>query len=300
MDYSSKLNGVFPPCATIFEAGTEDVDYSRIRENLEKYNATDIRGFMPLGTNGEFRSLTDEESVKVIRVYAKYRDPSKTILAGAGRESARATIEIIKLYADLGVDFASLLPPHYFTSAMTDDALVRYYSAVADASPVPVLLYNIPKYAGGVVISTDLIRRLAEHPNIAGMKDTSGEPIVPYIEAVPEGANFCILAGTINKFYEGLQHGAVGGVLSIADYLPGKCCELQRLHEEGKADEAATFDIWIRKLSANAAGKYGVPGVKAAMDIVGYAGGAPRLPLSPLTEEQKDKLRLALEAEGMV
>jgi 4-hydroxy-2-oxoglutarate aldolase len=299
MDYKDKLNGVFPPCATIFQDGTEAVAYDKIRENLEKYNQTKIRGFMPLGTNGEFRSLTDEESLKVIEVYTRYRDASKTILAGAGRESVRATIETIKHYADLGVDFASLLPPHYFAAAMSDDALVRYYTSVADESPVPVLLYNIPKYAGGVTISADLVRRVAEHPNIAGMKDTSSEPLVPYIKAVPDESNFYILAGTINKFYQGLQHGAVGGVLSIADYLPEKCCELQSIHEEGTAEEAASFDVWIRKLSSNAAGKYGVPGVKAAMDIVGYAGGSPRLPLFPLTEEQKAGLRAALEAEGM-
>ena len=300
MDYASKLNGVFPPCATIFEAGTEEVAYDKIRENVEKYNTTNIRGFMPLGTNGEFKSLSDEESIKVIQVYTKYRDPEKTILAGAGRESVKATIEIIKRYAGLGVDFASLLPPHYFASAMTDDTLVRYYTSVADASPVPVLLYNIPKYAGGVVLSTELIRRVAGHPNIAGMKDTSSEPIVPYITAVPEGSDFFILAGTINKFYEGLQHGAIGGVLSIADYLPDKCCELQRLHAEGTSDEAASFDVWIRTLSSNAAGRYGVPGVKAAMDILGYAGGAPRLPLLPLTAEQKTGLRAALKAEEIV
>ena len=184
---------------------------------------------------------------------------------------------------------------------MDHDALVRYYYiTVADASPVPILLYNIPKFAGGVVITTDLIKAVAHHPNIAGMKDTSSEPIVPYIEAVPEGSNFFILAGTINKFFEGLKHGAIGGVLSIADYLPEKCCELQQLFESGKDKEAAEFDVWIRNLSSKAAGKFGVPGVKAAMDLVGYNGGAPRQPLNPLSQEQTAGLKAALAAEGII
>ena len=300
MDYKSKINGVFPPCATIFERGSEDVAYTKIRENLEKYNETGIRGFMPLGTNGEFKSLTDKESVRIIEIYSKYRDPKKTILAGAGRESVKWTIEFIKKIADAGADFASLLPPHYYASKMDDAALTQYYTLVADASPIPVLLYNIPKYAGGVTISIELIKAVASHPNIAGMKDTSSEPIVPYIKAIPEGSNFFILAGTINKFYEGLQNGAIGGVLSIANYLPEKCCELQTIHESGKVDEAAAFDVWIRKLSSNAAGKHGVAGVKAAMDIVGYTGGAPRMPLQELDDGKKGVLRKALEDEGIV
>ncbi len=300
MDYKSKLDGVFPPCVSVFEEGTEEVSYTKIRENLEKYNETSIRGFMPLGTNGEFKSLSDEESLKVIETYTRYRKPEKSILAGAGRESVKATVELIKKYAGFGVDFASLLPPHYFASAMDHDALVRYYTSVADASPIPVLLYNIPKFAGGVLITEELIKAVANHPNIAGMKDTSSEPIVPYIKAVPEGSNFFILAGTINKFFEGLQNGAIGGVLSIADYLPEKCCELQQIYESGDTAKAADFDVWIRTVSSKAAGKFGVPGVKAAMDMVGYNGGAPRQPLKPLSDEQKAGLKAALDAEGLL
>ncbi|MDC7227655.1 MAG: dihydrodipicolinate synthase family protein [Spirochaetales bacterium] len=297
-DFKSKLNGVFTPCATIFEEGTQAVAYDKIRENIEVYNETGIRGFMPCGTNGEFKALTDEESVKLVELYGKYRAADKTILAGAGRESAYTTIEYIKKIADKGADFASVLPPHYFAAKMSDSVLAEFYISVADASPLPLLLYNIPKYAGGVVITEEVIKAVATHPNIAGMKDTSSEDILGYLKAVPANSNFHVLPGTIKKFFMGLDNGGVGGVLSIADYLPQLCCDIQDLYEAGKIDEAREKEKYANALSDNAAGKFGVAGVKAAMDIVGMNGGIPRLPLPGMSEEQIATLKKVLVEEG--
>lgn len=297
-NYKEKLSGVFPPCMTPFV--NEEVAYDKIAENIERYNQTKLRGYMPLGSNGEFRSLTDEESVKIIDVYQKHKAPGKTLIAGVQRESAKATIEFIKKIADKGVDFATIIAPHYFVNFMTDEALIKYYSAIANQSPIPIMVYNAPKFAAGIVFSTHMISVLAEHPKIAGMKDTSKEDISIYVKAVPEGANFCVLAGTINKFYKGLLAGAIGGVLSIANYLPDKCCELQELHEAGKREEAEKMDVYMRELSSNAAGKSGVAGVKAAMDLLGYFGGDPRIPLLPLSDEEKAELKAVLMKEGLL
>lgn len=299
MELEARLGGVFPPCVTPFDP-RQDVDYGALRHNIERYNETRVKGYMPLGTNGEFRSLTDEESLRILEIYAKHRAPGKTILAGAGRESTMATIAFVRKAADRGADFASLLPPHYFASAMTDDALIRYFTDVADASPIPVLLYNIPKHAAGLVFSPRLVAAVAGHPNIAGLKDTSKEDIGIYTAAVPDGAEFGVLAGTIDKFHAGLAAGAIGGVLSIADYLPEMCCDLQELFESGDREAAVRLDARIRDVSARAAGRHGVAGVKAAMDILGYRGGDPRLPLPALDGPARSALRGVLEAEGLL
>lgn len=299
MSFRERLNGVFPPCVTVFD-DNEEVAYEKIRDNIDRYTAAGVRGYMPLGTNGEFRSLTDEESVKVIDVYATTRAPGRTILAGCGRESEKATVAFIHKAADHGVDFASVLAPHYFADRMTDDVLIDYYKSVADASPIPIVLYNIPKYASGVVFTENVIAGVARHENIAGMKDTSTEEISRYTGAVPEGVDFWVLAGTIKKFYVGLEAGAIGGVLSIAAYLPEKCVELQEIWNGGEKERGAKYDAWIRELSSRAAGKHGVAGVKAAMDLLGYDGGKPRRPLPGLTDTEIAETRAVLRAEGLL
>ena len=297
-DYKKKLSGVFTPNVTPFL--NEEVSYDKIAENIERYNQTKLKGYMPLGSNGEFRSLTDEESIKIIDVYQKYISPEKTLITGVMRESAKATIEFIKKIADKRVDFATILPPHYFIKYMTDEALIKYYTTIADQSPVPIMIYNAPKFAANLVFSTNLVSVLAEHPNIVGMKDTSKEDISIYVNAVPKGANFYVLAGTINKLYAGLKVGAIGGVVSMSDYLPDMCCKLQELFELGKIKGAEKLDVYARELSSKAAGKYGVAGVKAAMDLLGYFGGDPRIPLLPLNVQQKEELKDVLEKEELL
>jgi 4-hydroxy-2-oxoglutarate aldolase len=295
--YRESLSGVFPPNMTCFL--DEEVAYGKIRENIERYNETPVKGFFPLGSNGEFRSLTDEESLKIVDVYRRHKGKGKVLMVGAARESLKATVEFIKKVADKGADFATILPPHYFVNFMTEDALIRYFTMAADASPIPIMVYNAPKFAAGLILGPRLIAAVAQHPRIAGLKDTSKEDIAQYVNAVPPGADFWVLAGTIEKFYKGLLVGAIGGVLSIANYLPEMCCELHALHVAGKKEEAEKLDARARALSANAAGKAGVAGVKAAMDVRGYFGGDPRLPLLPLGEKEKSELRAALAQEGL-
>ncbi|MDI9597465.1 MAG: dihydrodipicolinate synthase family protein [Atribacterota bacterium] len=297
-DYKKKLSGIFTPNVTPFI--NEEVAYDKIAENIDRYNHSKLKGYMPLGSNGEFRSLTDEESIKIIDVYAKYAAPEKTLIAGVMRESSKATIEFIKKIADKGVDFATILAPHYFVKFMTYEALVKYYTTIADQSPLPIMIYNAPKFAGGLVFSTNLVSTLAEHPNIVGMKDTSKEDISIYVNAIPEEAEFFVLAGTINKLFSALKAGGIGGVLSMADYLPDISCQLQEAFESGDIKEAEKLDVYARELSSNAAGSFGVAGVKAAMDFLGYYGGDPRIPLLPMTAEQKEELKIVLKKEGLI
>jgi len=292
------LTGVFPPLTTPFV--NQLVDYEKLAENIQKMNKTKLKGYMPLGSNGEFKSLTNDEALKVVETVIKYKSEDKTLIAGTGRESAYATIEFTKKVADLGADFASVITPHYFAKRMDDEALIRFYTEVGDSSPIPILIYNVPGYAGGVTVSTKVISVLAQHPNIVGMKDTSKEDIANYINAVPDGNEFYVLAGSISKFYDGLINCAIGGVLSIADYLPDQCCEIQELFMAGKTEEAKSLSDRMRSLSKEVSSKHGVAGVKAAMDLLGYNGMEPRNPLKELSENEVKELKTILVREGFI
>ena len=224
MSHLERLSGIFPPMATPF--CDQKLDLDAVVYNIEKMNQTGVLGVMPLGSNGEFRAVNDEETVSIIKTNNKHLPPDKTLIAGAGRDSAYYTVEMVKRVADAGADYASIVTPHYFAEKMTDEALCRYYEYVADRSPIPLLLYCVPIYAGGVVISYAAVKHLAQHENIVGMKDTTKEDIAGYIAAGKDGAEFHVLAGTIKKFLGGLKLGAVGGVLSVAVYLPQLCAAL--------------------------------------------------------------------------
>lgn len=293
-----KLSGIYPPIMTPFK--NQEVAYEKLADNIQKYNATQLRGYMPLGSNGEFRSLTEDESLKVIDTVYKSKTADKILMAGTQRESAMATIEFTKKAADKGIELASVLSPHYYPKKMTDDALVKFFTTIADASPVPILLYNSPGFSNGVVVSPNAVGILSQHPNIVGMKDGTKENMSIYVNAVPKDAEFYILAGTISKFYTGLLDGGVGGVLSMANYLPNVCYELYNLYL--KKDKVRGQDMHEKLCALNSitGGKFGIAGVKGAMDILGYYGGDPRIPLLPLTQAEKAELKSNMENEGLI
>ena len=291
-----KLSGVFPPMMTPFHED-QTLDMDSLIFNVEKYNETDIRGMMPLGSNGEFRALDDDESIAVVKAVKTHLKADKTLMVGAGRESSYSTVEFAKRAAGEGADFISLLTPFYFKSRMTDDALLGYYSYVADRSPVPVMIYCAPKFTGGLLISPEVVAKLADHPNIVGMKDTSAEPSDSYTKAV-EGKDFFVLAGTINKYIDALRCGGIGGVLSAANYLPQQCCEIQQLYEAGQEEAAAALSAKLRALTSACSGKTGIPGTKACMTVMGFRGGLPRLPLTPVGDAEIAGIRSELEKAG--
>ena len=293
-----KLSGIYPPIMTPFV--DEKVAYDKLAENIQKYNETNLRGYMPLGSNGEFRSLTDEEALKVVKTVYQNKAADKYLMAGTQRESAVATIEFTKKAADQGIEFASVLCPHYYPKKMNDEALIRFFVKVADHSPVPILLYNSPGFSSGVYLSPAAVAQLSQHPNIVGMKDGTKEEMAAYVNALPKGAEFYILAGTISKFYTGLLDGGVGGVLSMANYLPDLCNELYDFFVNNDREKGMKMHERLCALNQTTGGKYGIAGVKGAMDLLGYFGGDPRNPLLPLTEAEKAELKSNMKNEGLI
>lgn len=287
------LTGVFAPIITPFT--NQKVDLGKLGWNIQKLNKSHLKGYMPLGSNGEFIYMNDEEQLEVYKT-VKNACRNKVLIAGIARQSAYCTIEFGKKIAQIGADFVSVLCPSYFASSMDDAALIRYYTKIADELEIPVLMYNCPKFAAGVTISENVVRIISDHPNVVGMKDTSSDNIEKYLAVRSSG--FDILAGSINIFLKGLKAGASGGVLSPANYLPEPCCMIQNLFVEGRKEEAEELNSCFVKLIRESAGKYGTAGIKAASDLLGFKGGEVRNPLADCNPEQKMFIKSALIDAG--
>ena len=281
----NKLRGIFPSITTPFADG--HVSYEQLKFNIRKYNALDLGGYMILGGNGEYLGLTPDETRRVVETITQNTMPGRTIVAGVGRESAEATIDFICSIADLPIDIASIITPFYFAKRMNDENLIAYFRKIADESPIPVLIYNSPAYAAGVEISPDVLSVLCRHDNIVGMKNSSLRPIAEYVQAIPPDMDFCFHSGKAARCYEDLKQGAVGATLSMAIYLPELCHKMYALWGQGKYEDAQEVNEQIQRFNKIGPSQYGVAGVKYAMDLRGYYGGEPRLPLLPLTDAQK-------------
>lgn len=290
------LSGVFAPITTPFdEEGNVLLD--KLSSNIEKLNQSRLQGYLVLGTNGEFKSLSEAERRKVLGTVIAVSAGDKVIMAGTGRESTEQSIVDTKEAAGMGIHFASLIAPSFFAKKMTDQVLLRHFRLIADVSPIPVLLYNNPEVAV-VTFSTSLIGEISKHPNIVGMKDSSKGNFASYLLA--GGPDFNLLAGSANFFFEALVMGGVGGVLSIANFAPDACCKVYDLWKAGKFEEARKEQYGLMTLNQKVSGKFGVAGVKEAMDFAGFYGGPPRSPLLPLTADEKRKLREDLIASGFL
>jgi 4-hydroxy-2-oxoglutarate aldolase len=294
--HREKLSGVFAPITTPFDENGE-VSYQALETNIKKLNTSRLRGYLALGTNGEFKSLNEAERRRVVETVVRNAAKDKMVMAGTGRESTKESIAATKEAASIGAHFASLIAPSFFAKKMTDPVLLNHFRVIADASPIPVLLYNNPEVAV-VTYSTGLIGEIAKHPNIVGMKDTSKGNFASYLLAA--GPDFNLLAGSAGFFFEALVMGGIGGVLSIANFAPEACCKVYDLWKAGKLEEARKEQYRLMTLNQKVSGKFGVAGVKAAMDIAGFYGGSPRAPLLPLTADEKKKLHQDLVAGGFL
>jgi 4-hydroxy-2-oxoglutarate aldolase len=293
-----KLSGVFIPAITPF-ASNEEVQYDKLEENIRKYNKTSIGGYLALGSNGENKSLTSDEKLKILEVFVKNKQ-DKVVMAGTGCESTKETIEFSRQAAEIGADFVSILTPSYFAKQMKDEILIDYYTEIAESIPLPMLIYNAPGFAGGVRVSPKAIGKLARHKNIVGMKDSSTDGIMGYLNASRGVEDFCVIAGSANFFLTGLICGATGGILSLANGFPEKCCELYDAFKAGKIQEAVDLHFEIFELNSKVSGSGGVSAVKASATMAGYNGGAPRKPLKPITSAQYDELKKYLEEKDMI
>jgi 4-hydroxy-2-oxoglutarate aldolase len=289
-----KLSGVFAPVATPFNS--DELCLDDLRFNLRELNKTGLAGYLALGSNGEFKSLTDDEQVRVLEVFAEEKG-DKVVMVGTGCESTKQTIEKSKLVCQMGFDYVSVLTPCYFPGQLDGRTLRSHYERIADSIDVPVLLYNAPGFAGGMKIPPQTVAELSRHPNIVGMKDSSLDGPAKFLTCLDPAEDFHVLAGSANFFYPSLHLGASGGVVSVTNFLPGPCCELYDLFTQGKYEQAKQLHFKLARLNQAISGVWGVPGVKAAMDLTGFRGGQPRCPLKAVTNEAAGQIKRQLEDE---
>jgi len=283
---------VFPPMPTPFDEDGE-VDAAAIAFNVAKWMDAGLGGIVALGTNGESALLDERESDQVIAAVRDRVPRDRVLIAGTGRESTRATVAATARAAALGADAALVRTPSFFKALCTPALLIRHYTAVADASPIPILLYNFPG-STGVAFSPESVARLAEHKNIVGMKEsgTDAALFAQFADVAP--SSFTMLAGTGTVFYSDLCLGAVGGILAVAAVAPGICLRLLRAVEQGRHSEARELQKKMALLARLVTSGFGVPGLKAGLDLAGYKGGNPRAPLAPATAEAREQIRAEL------
>jgi 4-hydroxy-2-oxoglutarate aldolase len=292
---SKKLSGIAAPISTPFV--NQEVSYDQLRSNMQQYSKTGLAGFFALGSNGESMFLTESEKLKVLEVVLQEKADHQLVMAGAGYESTRQTIAFSKQVAEMGADFVSILTPSYFKKRLTDDAMIGYYTDVADAVPVPVVAYNAPGFTG-MTLTPKVVEVISRHPNVIGMKDTSKGNMSTYLSAA--GNDFDILSGTISTLFESMLLGAKGGVVSLANAFPAPCCELYEACKAVDLNKARRLHYMLIKLNKSVSGSFGVAGVKYASEVAGYHGGDPRKPLLPITAEGRQSIRKAIEAAGLI
>ena len=294
------LTGIIIPVATPFDED-EALSLGMLEANFSKWDETNVRGYMCLGSNGEFRSLSDDESIAVVQ-HAIAMKGDKTLIVGVGRESLHLTLTFLDKVADLGpgIDYMSVLTPHYFAKLMDDRTLVDYYRAVADHSRAPVLVYVAPGFANSVTVSPRAIKQLADHPNIAGMKDTSPAMMVDYMLNVGGREDFKVLAGSLNTLLTCLILGGSGGVVSAANYFPRQCAEVTDLYFSGAQEQALAHYLDLQRVVKLSGAKYSIAGLKCCMNLCGFSGGKPRLPVRPLSAQEESDIKAILLENNMI
>jgi 4-hydroxy-2-oxoglutarate aldolase len=289
--------GVFAPVATTFGPDGE-LDLDGFRANLERYATSALDGVVVLGSNGESALVDRDEKLRLIEAAVETIDGRRIVMAGTGAESTRETIALTREAAALGIDYALVITPYYYKPRYDQAAYVAHYRAVADASPVPIIIYVMAAYTG-VDPAASLVQELSQHPNIVGIKDSGGN--APKVgEMIATAApGFGVLAGSASFLYPALCLGATGGILALANVAPRACKDLECSFRTG--DHATARELQLRLLAPNAAvtSRFGVPGLKVALEAVGLVGGLPRLPQQPLNETDAATVRRILCEAGL-
>ena len=286
-----QLKGIMPPIATPFI--NDEVAYDKLAQNFLKWKKTDLSGFVVMCSNGESVFLTRDEKLKLVKAVKKNISDDKLLIAGTGSDSIRETISLSNEAAENGADYVLILTPSFYKSEMKPAAYIKYFSAVADKTKIPVIIYNVPKFTG-VDIEAETVAKLAEHKNIVGIKNSSENvrQTTEMIDQTPK--DFAVIIGTASVLYPGLAAGAVGGILALANIAPDECVQIQKFVEEGKHTEALELQKKMLPVNKVITAKYGVAGLKTAMDMLGYFGGEPRAPLSALSESDKQIIKQIL------
>ena len=293
-----QIEGVIPPMITPFTENG-DVDYDKHISNMERWNQDRLAGYLVLGSNSEAAYLSEEEKIKMIELTVKHADKDRLVLAGTGMESARETIKLTNKAAELGANGALVLTPFYYIDKMNDAALINYFTQVADKSDIPILIYNVPKFTH-VNVSAKTVKVLSQHPNILGMKDSTGNvpQLVSFLGVIAE--DFNLMVGTVSSWFPALTLGIKGGIFALANIAPNECAEVQEAFKAGDLDGARETYVRIFPVNTAVTATYGVAGLKYAADLRGYKGGHVRCPLLPPEESEKEAIRDILETANLL
>ena len=288
------IKGVIPPMITPFDEN-DKVDYGKFIRNIEKWNEFDLAGYLVLGSNSETVYLTEEEKLKLVELTVKNRKEGKLVIAGTGMESTSATIDLTNKAAVLGADCALIVTPFYYGGKMNDEALINYYTDVADNVNIPIMIYNVTKFTH-LNISPNAVGVLCKHPNIIGMKDSSGNvsQLIDFKRVIAD-AEFNLMVGTASIWYPALTLGVKACVLALANCCPGECIEVQKKFEEGNFEESRELYERVFPVNTAVTGKYGIAGLKYACDLLGFEGAYVRKPLIQLKDNEKIELEEILK-----
>jgi 4-hydroxy-2-oxoglutarate aldolase len=297
---SIDLRGTFLPVTTPFDPVTGDVDVVAFRANLRAWFQHPIRGLLIAGSTGESVFLDDGELSALMEAARDVVPQDRLVIVGTGAESTRAAIAKTRKAAEAGADAVLVKPPAYFKGAMTPEVLARHYRAVADASPVPVIIYQVPLRLSTLEFPTGLVAELSKHPNIVGIKDSRGnlDLVGELVEQCADG--FQVVVGAGHILYGGLEIGAVGGIVAVGLMAPAEAAEVSVAFYDGRKADAGRLQERIAPVHTQIVGGMGVPGVKAALDLLGLRGGGPRPPLAPVTDARRGEIRSVLDTAGLL
>ena len=292
-ELKEKLRGLLLPATTPFDRGGE-IDFPALKANLDKWGGAGVSGFVLLGSTGERVHLDDREYLQTIETARAAVSTDLAFIAGAGQQSVIGTSNEIKRAAQAGAEAVLVITPFFYRSAITQETLISFYTAVADEAPVPVLLYSMPPLTG-IKIHPEIVARLSAHPNIIGVKDSSND-----VESFSKTVNLCpddfaVLTGNGTVLLEALRAGATGAILAVGCAVPQVCVEIMRAFKAGEDERSAALQSKLTPLAAAVTTKYGIGGLKAALDMTGYYGSAVRAPLWAADEPARAEIAALLD-----
>ena len=293
MNEQPPIRGIIPPIITPF-THTGEVDFDAFAHNCERWNSEPLGGLLVLGSNSEAPYLNEEEKLTLIRLAVRSSPPGRIVLAGTGLESTRETIRLTNLAASLGAHAALVLTPFYYGEMMSEAAVIRHYTAIAEASDIPILLYNVPRFTH-YNIPAGAVAELSRHPGITGMKDSSGNlgQLKEFISSAAPG--FTVIPGSASLLPAAAESGVETAIIAIANAFPGICARILN-----RPSESASLHSSLMSVSRVASDRHGIPGLKYLCTLAGYEGGYPRSPLQPLGEDAEAGIRAALDASGLL
>ena len=293
-DDRTGLQGLFVPVTTTFDPVTGDIAPVAFRENIRRWLQSPVDGIVVFGSTGEGAMLDEDEMVQLMGYARDVVPPQRMLVAGAGGESTRAVVRMAGKFAATGADAVLVHPPSYFGVSLSPADHRDHFMAVADASPVPVLIYHMPKFTH-VTLDAGLMAELSRHENIAGIKDSSGD-LKRFAEYTGSCEKSCrLFVGNGALLYAALELGAVGGILALGLLAPDEYGELFRLYRAGKLPEAGALQERLAPAHKQIVAAFGARGVKAALDLKGWNGGPPRRPLSPLSAKEHETVARVMQ-----